>query len=924
MDLPTFTTPNHERPRSRDGVLPSEVLSRPLSGPGTSRQTRRLQLRNAGFRAAALPTRKVTPKSLSSSTNWSAASGKWSGGGSDAENLSPTSGLRVGGNSELNVEKRRSSGILTEIGNTNSTASTTLTRPRSARKRLPSGKNWVMDECTLAAPFTDGLASPPPTKSNAIRVKSAKTRAKIAGKRRSVSGEARMYIDHLEAELASAQAQLQAINSPSVTREQSSRLRSLHHEAQQLQEEVAAWEERYEERVQEELDRHHSVEVGLRSQVRRLEQDAEETRCQLGELEAQLDTAKQTVEAVERANVNLEKRLEIMSELLAASPTKIDLHAVTPGMTRKHGRPKSMVPRFPTASSLVTSPVREQHPHTQPTSPLFNFTDMRMGAALPALEPHGLTLDTILTQSSDAVSSSDVESLFSPTSAAPGDGDSTTTVSEHQPQPPPNFNLWSMQTIHQSTKSRPVGRRMRRFGAGSIGPKPLILPSTSGCDFIPGSAPPLFERSETMPVYSFQDEDDGCNEPEDQESPSSQLLRRRASTTADESTLANLEASSLLQPPPPRVDVVSEESMLSWTCRPPPSASSQATTSRNFSSLGSVAGRNLMDELTAVRTIGTDSEGAEDAATTGVETDSCELKGDVDGDMKMRATDDSSIGDAALCYGIEVEEGIDVHSILSAESSSSALQLSISDNAHPVTNPTRCHTRFPSTTATTAGPNSVMSLFHRLRHLFADLWRSPVLLARHMVQTAQGRMSRIPTPLRNVQWWLVGVLLGPMARRRMMSTSASSSRGREADRKALLATDGDQTENMAYGTISYTTPPSTPACRNDVGSTTAFDDLSANGGSRPGTISGKGKKRVQHKRQSSLHHQRRRASRLRGEERKKGMGLFRRHSPWLWLKFSLTLAFAVGVAFADGPGSLLRRGGRVHDSEEREEDGQAT
>ena len=30
-----------------------------------------------------------------------------------------------------------------------------------------------------------------------------------------------------------------------------------------------------------------------------------------------------------------------------------------------------------------------------------------------------------------------------------------------------------------------------------------------------------------------------------------------------------------------------------------------------------------------------------------------------------------------------------------------------------------------------------------------------------------------------------------------------------------------------------------------------------------------------------------------------------RHSPWLWLKFSITLAFAIGCAFKSGPGSLL-------------------
>ena len=32
----------------------------------------------------------------------------------------------------------------------------------------------------------------------------------------------------------------------------------------------------------------------------------------------------------------------------------------------------------------------------------------------------------------------------------------------------------------------------------------------------------------------------------------------------------------------------------------------------------------------------------------------------------------------------------------------------------------------------------------------------------------------------------------------------------------------------------------------------------------------------------------------------------RKHSPWVWLKFSLTLAFAVGIAFKDGPASLLK------------------
>lgn len=30
-----------------------------------------------------------------------------------------------------------------------------------------------------------------------------------------------------------------------------------------------------------------------------------------------------------------------------------------------------------------------------------------------------------------------------------------------------------------------------------------------------------------------------------------------------------------------------------------------------------------------------------------------------------------------------------------------------------------------------------------------------------------------------------------------------------------------------------------------------------------------------------------------------------RHSPWLWIRFSLTLAFAVAAAVKEGPGALL-------------------
>ncbi|KAK5750857.1 hypothetical protein LTS12_019068 [Elasticomyces elasticus] len=748
-----------------------------LSGPGTSRQTRRLQLRNAGFRAAAVPTRKVTPKSVSSSTNWSSVSGLVSG--SDAENVSPA-GMRPG---SVKVEKREGSGALQDI----TSGSVTLTRPKKSRPRMSSARLFAPVSGNHEPVIAEDMMSPPPSKSS-IRVKSGKARAKVSKTRRSMSGEARDYIDHLEVELASAQSQLQAINSPSVTRLQSTKLRTLNSETKQLQDELAEWEARYEQRVQEVIDEHFEIEAGLRSQLRKLEQEAEETKYRVEEMDIEVAETRQNMEAAEAANVNLERRLEIMSGILATSPTKIDLHA-TPGMGRKHQRPKSMLPRFPTASSLLASPER---PHrTQPPSPMIDFADDRH----TALE----VLDTTFSQS-DMLS--DAESVFS--EAPPSAGGSLTSV-EHS-DTMPNFNPWTLQAV-QSAKTRPA-RRMRRFGPGSHGPKPLILPSTSYFEHLPATAPPL-ERSETVPAFSFPFPDDLL---EEEDSPSSLVMRRRASTTADETTLANLAASpfgSLLERSDPVV------------------------ASRNFSSLGSVAGRNLMDELCAVRTSDT---------PTGSDEPFKLLE-----ELERQAPESEDAEDDTL--------------LLDGKEDAPALNDADDTNTMTVSSSNE-----PEEADYTQLPQS--SIWTRFRFFFGDLWRSPVGMAQHLIQQAQSRIH-IPEPLRNVQWWLVGVLLGPMAKRHLLSVPSQYNASSDLERQPLLraytapASGQAEHDGLAYGTM-YHTPPASPT--------------------RTGAETGK------HVRREGCPHHHQRS----------------RHSPWVWVKFSITLAVAVGVAFKDGPASLLR------------------
>ena len=316
----------------------------------------------------------------------------------------------------------------------------------------------------------------------------------------------------------------------------------------------------------------------------------------------------------------------------------------------------------------------------------------------------------------------------------------------------------------------------------------------------------------------------------------------------DQATLANLTGSDHLTVPGAEE---ADDNMPSFTS--PASAISQISV-RGYPSIGSCAGatisRNLMEELSQIRSYET--------------------------------TDESN--------DFEQEDG---ESTLGEQEDDTELQKSFTDPLEPIP---ESHSREVSdtshSTATVIGlqpcasvtPTSDLSFIARLRRIFGDLLRSPVELARHLVQRAQACM-RLPAPLRNVQWWLVSVLLGPMAKRRLLSTHHNHSRDYSDDRERLLIPEQDQrpdsptgsSHDLAYGNFC----PSSPEAR-------------ASKRSRKHGMAGPGKKVVSYRSGSS-------AAR-RSTHQLMGLG---RHSPWLWLKFSITLAFAIGCAFKSGPGSLL-------------------
>ncbi|EGP92733.1 unnamed protein product [Zymoseptoria tritici ST99CH_1A5] len=828
-----------EAPLSRSRSLSSSPAG---AAPSGSRLKNRLQLRNAGFRGPEVPTRKVTPVSVTVSNSWSNSSVMQSSGSnlSDIENTPPDGKVSVGSRKPIQGS-RDASGVLQEIRNTG-----TVRQAKNSRSRVMSGRLFSPETANIAQ---DGNDSGSPVQGGSIskRTRSIRSRVKMGRPRRSISGETQQYVEHLEAELSAAQAQISALASPTSSRDQSARMRHLSAETKQLQEEIADWETKYEERIRDEVDRHFQLESSLRSRLRTMELEAEETRFKMLELASRLDNATETLNAAETANVNLEKRIEIMSEMLAASPTKHDFHTED---RSRHGRQRSMLPRFPTAGALMSP---ERATFNQASSP--NQSRMSMPILPEAYSP-------------DACSSDD---------GHPASEASMVSSSYNAFNPPP--------LSRTNTK-----RRMRRFGAGSLGPKPLILPSTSHHDSVIGSTAGMDrqEMASRLPFsmdYSMQDQDRqswrkssvnsyaGSFPPSLPGSPRPAVLHKPIFPGEHDEDVVEHDLNS--------PDEDDHEAMLDdfFESSPLLEISGIVTPTLrdgvHVSDRGANAGRNLMDELAAVQT--SDPASSTEAYAS--------RKSDSTPSHRLHSSPFHSISEA-FTYppGHTPPAG-------SIRSPPTITTVSTTNPRHR-----RLHRRVSSRSGTrSARPKSVTSLstLDSLTLSFSNIFRNPVAMAKHLVETAQSR-ARIPSSLFNVQWWLVGILLGPMAKRRFLKkANGQVCCAEEAARRSLLGAspctsppnddDGGSGTAMDYGTLYQTPPPSSsPPTRTH--KRRSWD----------GSVAAK-----------RCPHHPNHASAAQGAAAATATKRSK-HSPWLWLKFSLTLAIAVGVAFKDGPGSLLK------------------
>ncbi|KAH0556735.1 hypothetical protein GP486_005474 [Trichoglossum hirsutum] len=459
-------------------------------------------------------------------------------------------------------------GILEEINNS------------VVRRRAASWADAHCNDQTSACSTSDGRNSPPShyadfSKAASMRsrggsltpqtpspiAKHTKRRQRRSPNFRSTFLESAQYIEHLESQLVALQTQLQALTSPTATKTQSAKLRALTTESRLLRQELSDWETRFDERVQEEVDGRVELEASLKARIRTLEREMDVKDEKIRELQWEVEVLEGKARAVgtmEAENISLGRRVDLLTELLAQSPTKLTTEpavSISTDGRRNKLRPRSMFPRIISSESTCAVPLLVQD---QEDSKRDSVQSASTTSTLPQSHWSDDYEDLLHHYPSKRNRiSTDLESIFSSLSAAsslastqPSVSRPTSILSDSSINP----GAWELSVPlppsrhKQDRLSR--NRKMRRFPPGSSAPKSLILPTTSNVASLPASAPIdspselAYERTAAREPVSAR-LPSACNLPFG----TTGHAHRNASAWAEKETLKVLEANSAYNRP---------------------------------------------------------------------------------------------------------------------------------------------------------------------------------------------------------------------------------------------------------------------------------------------------------------------------------------------------------------------------------------
>lgn len=504
-------------------TTPNFTAQQQIEGP--SPNTRRLHLRNAGFRAPVLPSRRITPLFTSVPTS-----------------VEPYHRAVFQENTPMSAEKRSVYGehlppspvnILQEIHNSQRRKRIS---PRPAFGMIfqdhtmtedASGSSWFNEGSSNGSPSVLGTSplvmglregslnqkTPPPL--NSPLAKHAKQRKSNRCSSRGLTSEpaeqveiiqSRLaaanlsneshikYIEHLESQLIAANAKMEALTSPKTNKLRASKIRRLTVENRNLQAERAEWEKELDARVREEREQHLDIEAALKEQVHTLTDELETEKGRVAELEWELESMRVKVldaEGIEEVNLNLEKRIDLLSHLLVQSPGKLGVSSATSSPHKSFDpykrtpRPRTMMPKIPSSPGgvrLSLDPLSETalwHGSSQGSQSGGSDSPKAVGHTEP--EEGSLqsptSEDFMRSPYSNRRMSAQLENRSRPASFLRSAPSPSPRPTSGMSMTSSGVTAWGLPA--QSDADGGKQRRMRRFRAGSSSLKPLILPTTS-------------------------------------------------------------------------------------------------------------------------------------------------------------------------------------------------------------------------------------------------------------------------------------------------------------------------------------------------------------------------------------------------------------------------------------------------------------
>lgn len=287
------------------------------------------------------------------------------------------------------------------------------------------------------------------------------------------------YIEHIERELQQVRDEAY---SPLTRRPLKEKLRAVNKENDRLQQELASLKEKFETDVKKTVEHKTMQEVELKRRIRDLEDALEDKDHAIRDLQyqheerrldtniietlrAQIDRLEQDKADMEEINLSMSKRNEVLSQLLAMSPTKgaTAFSTSSPTKEKRSARPMSLI-----LPKIQSSPKGTYHVASVACSPR-----MMNSAEISPLKLSPESSDDYFREHNHRRQSQDLPSvnraLRSPV-LQDGSSRRSTMLSSN-----------SISGFAGQEEGRiPVRRKARRFVAGSTQLKPLLLPALTG------------------------------------------------------------------------------------------------------------------------------------------------------------------------------------------------------------------------------------------------------------------------------------------------------------------------------------------------------------------------------------------------------------------------------------------------------------